>query len=177
MAFRTRRDPDAEPNTDTAAARESALKLLERSRRTRSDLERRLRDKGFAAPTITEVVDRLAEVGLVNDAEYARAFLAGRWGRKPAGWSRLQRELRAKGVDDEAITAGRGLIEEREGAADELALARKLLAQLSARYAALEPRVRNQRLYALLARRGFDGDTIRRVLALREDAGEDSSET
>ncbi|MFN8587919.1 MAG: regulatory protein RecX [Candidatus Eisenbacteria bacterium] len=169
MAFRTRRDPDAEPNTDTTAAREAALKLLERSRRTRSDLERRLRDKGFAPQAITEVVDRLAEVGLVNDAEYARAFLAGRWGRRPAGWSKLQRELRAKGVDDEAILSGRGLIEQRDGAADELGMARKLLAQVQARYARFEPRVRNQRLYALLARRGFDGDTIRRALSLRDD--------
>ncbi len=170
MAFRTRRDPNAEPNTDVTAAREAALKLLERTRRTRSDLERRLRDKGFAAQAITEVVDRLAEVGLVNDAEYARAFLAGRWGRRPAGWSKLQRDLRAKGVPDEAIVAGRGLIEEREGAADELAVASKLVAQVSARYARFEPRVRNQRLYALLARRGFDGDTIRRVLSLRDES-------
>lgn len=174
MAMRTRRDPDAEPITDPAAAREAALKLLERTRRTRSDLERRLRDKGFAAPTIAEVVDRLVEVKLVDDAEYARAFLAGRWGRKPAGWSRLQRELRAKGVADEHIVAGRGLIEEREGAADEISVAHKLVQQVRARYERFEPRVRNQRLYALLARRGFDGDTIRRVLSMRDDeAGEE----
>jgi regulatory protein len=174
MAMRTRRDPDAEPITDPAAAREAALKLLERTRRTRSDLERRLRDKGYAAATIAEVVDRLVEVKLVDDAEYARAFLAGRWGRKPAGWSRLQRELRSKGVADEHIVAGRGLIEEREGAADEISVARKLVQQVSARYERFEPRVRSQRLYALLARRGFDGDTIRRVLSMRDDeAGEE----
>ncbi len=173
MGFRTRRESDAEPNDDPAATREAALKLLERTRRTRSDLERRLRDKGFAPHVVTEVVDRLTEVGLVNDAEYARAFLAGRWGRRPSGWSRLQRELRAKGIADEAIVAGRGLIEEREGAADEFEVALKLVRQVSARYAKLEPRVRSQRLYALLARRGFDGDTIRRVLSIRDDeAGE-----
>ena len=174
MAMRTRRDPDAEPITDPAAAREAALKLLERTRRTRSDLERRLRDKGFAAATIAEVVDRLVEVKLVDDAEYARAFLAGRWGRKPAGWSRLQRELRAKGVADEHIVAGRGLIEEREGAADEISVAHKLVQQVRARYERFEPRVRNQRLYALLALRGFAGDTIRRILSKRDDeAGEE----
>lgn len=176
MAFRTRRDPNAEPNTDSDAAREAALKLLERTRRTRSDLERRLRDKGFAPHTVAEVVDRLAEVGLVNDAEYARAFLAGRWGRKPAGWSKLQRDLRAKGVPDEAIAAGRGLIESREGAADELEMARKLIARVQSRYAKLEPRARSQRLYALLARRGFDGDTIRRVLSLREEEQPDDED-
>ena len=35
--------------------------------------------------------------------------------------------------------------------------------------AALDPHKQRQRLYALLARRGYDGDLIRKVLALRED--------
>lgn len=175
MAMRTRprRDPNAEPITDPTAAREEALKLLERTRRTRVDLERRLRDKGFADATIAEVLDRLAAVGLIDDAEYARAFLAGRWGRKPAGWRRLQQELRAKGVGDDAVAAARAAIESRDGAVDEIETARKLVAQARRRYAALEPRVQSQRLYALLARRGFDGDVIRRALAIRDDeAGE-----
>jgi len=42
MTTRTRRDPNAEPIADPDAAREAALKLLERTRRTRIDLERRL---------------------------------------------------------------------------------------------------------------------------------------
>ena len=41
------------------------------------------------------------------------------------------------------------------------------------RYRAVEPRLRRQRLYALLARRGFDGDTIE--AALRPEA-DDSDE-
>src|SRR6185295_5068564 len=98
----------------------AALKLLERTRRTRVDLERKLADKGFAAPTIAEALDRLARVGLVDDAEFARAFLAGRWGRKPSGWRSLQMQLRGKGVSDEDALAGRARIEERDGVVDEL---------------------------------------------------------
>lgn len=177
MAFgtRTRRPADAEPITDPEACREAALRLLERSRRTRADLARRLADKGYAVATIDEVIERLARVGLVDDAEYARAFLAGRWGRRPSGWRRLQQELRAKGVGDADVEAARAAIEQREGGVDELATAAKLVALASKRYAKLDPRVRSQRLWALLARRGYDGDTIRRVLAIREDdaAGSD----
>jgi regulatory protein len=172
MNRRTRRDPDAEPITDPDAAREAALKLLERTRRTRTDLERRLHDKGFAAATVTDVLDRLARVGLVDDAEFARAYLAGRWGRRPTGWRTLQMQLRGKGVSDEDVLAARARIEEREGVVDELSTARKLVEQAARRYASLEPRVRQQRLYALLARRGFDGDVIRRALALREAEAE-----
>lgn len=170
--MRTRRDPNAEPDTDPEHAREAALKLLERSRRTRSDLARRLADKGHSPAAIDEALERLARVGLVDDTEYARAFLAGRWGRRPSGWTRLRQELRARGVDDEAIEAARAQVAEREGGVDELAAAGKLVAQAARRYAGLEPRVRRQRLYALLARRGFDGDVIRRALAIPE-AGDD----
>jgi regulatory protein len=173
MGARTRRDPAAEPIDDAGAAREAALRLLERTRRTRSDLARRLRDKGFTPAAIEEALARLARVGLVDDVEYARAFLAGRWGRRPAGWVRLQQQLRASGVSDADVREARARIEEREGAIDELATARKVVAQLSRRYAALDRRTREQRLYALLARRGFDGDTIRRALALADD-GSDS---
>ena len=49
---------------------------------------------------------------------------------------------------------------------DEVAAARKVIAQAERRTRALEPRVRRQRLYALLARRGFDKDVIRRALDL-----------
>src|SRR5207249_2007035 len=60
--------------TDSSACREAALKLLERTRRTRSDLERRLKEKGFAPGTVADVVGRLVEVNLADDAEYARAW-------------------------------------------------------------------------------------------------------
>src|SRR5690349_9733603 len=50
-----------------ARVREAALRLLDRQRRTRSDLARRLRDKGFASGSIDPVLDRLTEVGLVDD--------------------------------------------------------------------------------------------------------------
>ena len=170
MRTRTRRDPDAEPVTDPEAAREAALKLLERTRRTRADLARRLHDKGFAVTAVEEVLDRLERVGLVDDTEYARAYLAGRWGRRPTGWTRLRQELRGRGIGDDAIAAARAILEQREGGgADEVATAHRVIVQAQRRYASLEPRVRQQRLYALLARRGFDGDTIRKALAIRDD--------
>jgi len=150
---------------DPEAAREAALKLLDRSRRTRSDLARRLRDRGFEEAVIEQVLTRLEGVGLVDDAEYARAFLAGRWGRRPSGWRRLEADLRARGVPAEAIARGRAMLEEQSGAGDEVAAARRVVAQAARRYAALDPRVRRQRLWALLARRGFDGDVIEQALS------------
>ena len=141
----------------SASCREAALKLLERTRRTRRDLERRLKEKDFDAPAIEHTLDRLAEVGLVDDVEFARAWLAGRWGRRPSGWRRLQQELRAKGVSQEDAEKARDLLAERGSAPDEVESAAKLVAH-----------AQRQRLYALLARRGYDGGVIRRALEIEE---------
>lgn len=153
------------------AAREAALRLLDGARRTRSDLARRLRDKGHAAAAVNDALDRLAAVGLVDDVEYARAYLAGRWGRKPTGLRRLEQALRVKGVASDDIARARALIEEREGAVSEVEAARRAVEQAARRYASLDARVRRQRLYALLMRKGFDGDVIRGALDLPDAEG------
>jgi len=159
-----------ERSSDLEACREAALRLLERQRRTRSDLERRLHDKGFESATVTEVLDRLTAVGLVDDVEYARAFLAGRRARRTAGQRRVEQELRARGVSAEDIATASVRLDEDQGAVDEVAAARKVVAQAERRYRGLEPRVRRQRLYALLVRRGFDGGVIRQALELPAEA-------
>ena len=154
--------------SDATACREAALKLLERTRRTRSDLEKRLKAKGYAAATVAPVLERLTEVGLIDDSEYARAWLAGRWGRKPSGWRRLQQELRSKGISDDDVERARDVLTERGSAPDEVESALKLVLQARRRYAKLDEQKQRQRLYALLARRGFSADVIRRALEMRE---------
>lgn len=158
----------AERAIDPEAAREAALALLERTRRTRSDLSRRLRERGFGAAIVEQVVERLVTVGLIDDVEYARAFLAGRWGRRSAGWRKLEQDLFRRGISAEDTAVARALVERETGAADEVQVARRTLAQVERRYAALDPKVRRQRLYALLLRRGFARETIDE--ALREES-------
>jgi regulatory protein len=161
---------DAEESTDPEAAREAALRLLDHAQRTRRELSRRLRERGFEAATVEAVLDRLAAVSLVDDVEYARAWLAGRWGRRAAGWRRLEMELSQKGVSREDITRARVILEQSVGASNEVETARRVISQAARRYAGLDPRTRRQRLYAMLARRGFDADVIRQALELREPA-------
>jgi regulatory protein len=166
---RPRRAPPAEPLADPEACREAALKLLERMRRTRAELAKRLRAKGHEGAVVEGVLDRLAAVGLVDDIEYARAFLVERWGRRAAGWTRLRLELRKRGVRDDDIAAARERFEAESGGADEAATARRVAEQAAGRMRGLEPRVRQRRLYGLLARRGFAPDTIRQALQLAGD--------
>ncbi len=163
-----RSDPESVDAADPAACREAALKLLERTRRTRSEIEKRLKEKGYAFTTVQPVLDRLSEVGLIDDAEYARAWLAGRWGRKPSGWRRLQQELRSKGISDDDVERAREQLAERGSAPDEVESALKVVTQARKRLSRLDGQKQRQRLYALLARRGFSADVIRRALELRE---------
>ena len=156
------------PAPGPEAAREAALRLIERTRRTRSDLTRRLRDKGFSESDVEQTLDRLAAVGLVDDAEYARAFLAGRWGRRAAGWRRLEQDLRQRGVLPADIAAGRARLEAERGETDEVAMARRVLEQTARRYAALDSYERRRKLWALLTRRGFSTDVIREALGMQE---------
>ena len=167
LRTRSRATLSEERASDPAAAREAALKLLERTRRTRMDLTRRLRERGYAAAVVESVLERLAEVGLVDDVEYARAFLEARLKRRTTGRRRLEQDLRLRGISADDIAAARARLEEREGHEDETAGARRVIAQAARRYARLDPRTRRQRLYALLVRRGFDGDVI--AAALREE--------
>jgi regulatory protein len=164
-------DPEAGRSADPEAVREVALKLLDHARRTRSDLTRRLSDRGFEAATVAEVLDRLTNVGLVDDVEFARAFLAGRWGRRAAGWRRLEQDLRGRGISPHDIAAARSRLEESTGPVNEVAGARRVIAQSARRFASLDPRTRRQRLWSLLSRRGFDSETIEQ--ALREPVADD----
>ena len=150
------------------AAHEAALKALERRRRTRRELERRLAERGFEPAAARQALDRLERVGLVDDLEYARAFLRERLGRRAVGARVVRNQLLTRGVP--ALLIDQAHEETAAGAEAELPRseverARRALAQISRRYAALEPRVRRQRLAAALARRGFDYDTVAAVLA------------
>ena len=159
---------------DPEAAREAALRLIDRMRRTRSDITRRLSDKGFASEDIEPLLDRLTAVGLIDDVEYARAFLAGRWGRRAAGWRKLEMDLRKKGVSSADIALGRTKLEAAQGAADEVGMARRAVEQAARRYANLDPQTRKRRLWGMLQRRGFSTDVI--VQALKAEVSADSIE-
>ena len=152
------------PSLGAEAARAAALRLIDRMRRTHSDIARRLRDKGYAPEDIDPLLERLTEVGLIDDVEYARAYLAGRWGRRAAGWRKLEMDLRKRGVSPEDIAAGRAKLEAAQGAADEVGMARRAIEQAERRYAKLDPQARKRRLWGLLVRRGFSTDIIMQAM-------------
>lgn len=138
-------------------------------RRTRAQLVGKLLERGYEPQVVKAVVARLVEVGLVDDFEYAAAFLRQRLAGRSASWRRLEQELRRRGVPADAVERARARVIEEEGlGGDEAEAARRVLAQVGRRYRGLDPAVRRRRLMALLARRGFDYDTIAEALKEEE---------
>lgn len=143
-------------------AREAALALLSFRPRTRVELQRRLKEKGYAPDVAEETVDALVGMGLVDDSQFAEMFVRDRVRLRPKGKRHLTQELRAKGVDAETAQAAIGEVMEREDASD-TDLARRAAARWHPR-AGEEPLRARRRLHGFLARRGFGGDAIRTVM-------------
>ncbi len=148
-----------------ASAQTSAVNYLSYRPRSSREVRDHLTRKGFAEPIARQVVDRLVELRMIDDASFARMFLRDRLRRGRTGELLLRQELIGRGIAraiaDQAL---RDTItpDEQESAA--MALARKKLSHARPpreTKAALQAR---QRLYAFLLRRGFTNDIAQRTV-------------
>ena len=95
----------AEPKREEQA-RDLCLRLLTVRARTRVELEKQLAKRGYPDDVSTVVLDRLTQVGLVDDADFAEQWVQSRRATAGKGKRALAAELRTKGVDNDVITAG-----------------------------------------------------------------------
>jgi regulatory protein len=86
-------------------ARNLCLRLLTARARTRAELEGQLAKRGYPDEVSKRVLDRLAQVGLIDDVDFAEQWVRSRRVNAGKGKRALAAELRTKGVDDDVITA------------------------------------------------------------------------
>jgi len=166
-----RRDAKPSAPPDAANALEIAGRFLGTRPRTRWEVERRLRKAAATPEVIAVTLERLTELGHVDDAAFARWWAEQRDRHAPRGRRMLEAELRQHGVARDLIEELRGELATPERAADEEGLptsdeerAREALTRhLHGRAVPDDPKAL-QRLGAFLIRRGFDPETARRVL-------------
>jgi regulatory protein len=151
-ALRSLREAEAR-----AGAMAAALRLLSYRPRSESELRQRLARRGTPPAQVDPTLQRLRELGLVDDAAFARAWVESRHRTSPRGRRLLRRELQAKGVDSDA---SRPLLEQIDE--EDAALRAAGRRALSLR-ALPDPQFR-RRLSDFLRRRGFDYDTVRRTV-------------
>lgn len=82
---------------------DAALVLLSYRPRSAAELRGRLLRRGFEPAHITEVLERLQRMGVVDDLEFAQFWVENRQSHRPRGGRLLHAELRAKGIERESI--------------------------------------------------------------------------
>lgn len=93
-----RRGGDRPGGGTEAQAKDLCLRLLTDRARSRAELAAKLEQKGFAADVAERTLDRLTEVGLVDDAEFAQQWVRSRHLYAGKGKRALAMELRRKGI-------------------------------------------------------------------------------
>ena len=86
-------------------ARNLCLRLLTARARTRAELEGQLAKRGYPDDVSKRVLDRLTQVGLIDDADFAEQWVRSRRANAGKGKRALAAELRTKGVNNDVITA------------------------------------------------------------------------
>lgn len=138
-------------------ALDSALGYLSYRPRSERELRQNLSRKGIAPTLIEQVVARLQELSLLDDAAFAQFWVENRDRFSPRGVLALRSELFGKGVGRETID------EAIAGGADEESRARAVAEKKLVRLRGLDYRTFYGRLVALLARRGFSYEVAGRV--------------
>jgi regulatory protein len=135
-----------------------------------------LSSAGYRSELVDGVVERLLELGMLDDAAFARAWIESRDRARPRGERALRQELARKGIEREVVER---LFEDRRSTAaasaaedgsapsspDQAAAERLLAKHERALSRVVDPRQRRQRAYSLLARNGFDPEVCRTVAA------------
>lgn len=167
---------------DPAVVLEAAARFLEARSRSVAEVRRRLGRAGYRSDLVEGAIERLTELGILDDEAFGRAWVESRDRARPRGEIALRRELSLKGVDRATVDE---LLEERRTAAstaaggerglvpDRVAADRLLARNARALDRVADARQRRQRAYALLARNGFDPETCREASARLMDAGDD----
>lgn len=154
-------DPGAEPDADPeSVARAICLRQLTAAPRTRAELRAVLQARRVPGDACERVLDRLSEVGLVDDRAFAVAWVSSRQLGRGLSKRALTAELHARGVPDELVAAATQGV----GADDELASARALVARRLGATAGVPMAARYRRLTGMLARRGYPAGLAARVV-------------
>ena len=140
-----------------ADALAAAMRLLSYRPRSEGELRQRLSRRGAPADLADEAISRLRELGLVDDAAFARAWVEGRSRLSPRSRRLLRRELQARGIEGEAAREALVSLDDEDAALR--AAGRRAGAMRGLPY----PEFR-RRLGDFLRRRGFDPATVRRTV-------------
>ena len=133
-----------------------ALRYLGNREHSRKEIIVKLERKQFNEETVEKTLNRLDELGLLDDRSLAANYVGSRSKKKPSGRYKLRYELLQKGISEEIIEE---VLDNYDSFAHCLEAALKKLPFLKG-----EERYKERKLYTFLMNRGFDSQTVRDTL-------------
>ncbi len=152
--------PGAQVGDPEAQARQICLRLLTLAPRTRAQLAAALRRRNIPAEAAEAVLARFTDVGLIDDAAFARAWVESRHYSRGLSRRSLSAELRRQGVETEEIRDAVDTLDPEQ----EVATARRLVEQKMAGTRGQPPEVRVRRAAGTLARKGYPPGLVFRLI-------------
>jgi len=143
-----------------SVARTILLDKLTGQPRTRAELAGLLAEREIPDDVADEVLDRFTDVGLIDDAAFANAWVESRHRGRGLGKRALAQELRRRGVDDELA---RDALDELDPEQEE-ETARTLVRRKLRSMRALDREVAMRRLLGMLARKGYPASVAIRAV-------------
>ena len=137
-------------------ARTLILNKLTRGPRSRFQLAQAMEKREIPAEISEELLDRFTEVGLIDDAAFAKAFAHDRRANRGLSKAALKRELSNVGVEQQLIQDALEEIDPDQ----ELELAIRLVGKRWNSVKNLDWQSRQRRLSGFLGRRGFSGSVV-----------------
>ena len=132
-------------------ARQIVLRQLAMAPRSRAELQKKLTQRGCAPEVAGSVLDRLTQVGLVDDEAYAHMLVRTQQAGRGLARRALARELRTKGIDSDLADEALSSISDE----DERDRARALVDKKLKAMHGLGLEVQTRRLAGMLARKGY----------------------
>lgn len=150
-------DQEADPYS---IANTIALNALVARAKSKGELLAHLKKRGVEDDVAQATIFRLQENGLINDAEFAKAWTQSRHTSKKLSKRIIAGELRTRGVDQSSIDVALDEIDDESEYRTAFSLGMKKYNTMSR----LEPEVQIRRIQSLLQRKGFSFPTIARVI-------------
>ncbi len=145
------------------AATADGVRLLVKRPMPRKVLEQALQDRGHSAAAIASAGQTFDALGLINDRSFAAAFATGRIARSRSE-SSISRDLKRRGVDAKIIKSAVDQARSDDGRSDLCRAEELARSRLKGSLRTQPPATQRRRLYALLARRGFDGELCESIV-------------
>ncbi|MBO0803249.1 MAG: regulatory protein RecX [Nocardiopsaceae bacterium] len=151
---------DREPDDPESRARQICLRQLEFEPKTREQLRGALAKRGIPGDVADTVLGRLADVGLIDDAAFAKAWVESRHHSRGLAGRALKAELRRRGVADDDIKEAVAILPPDA----EAETARHLVERKLASTRGQPAQTRTRRLAGMLARKGYPPGLAFRVI-------------